>query len=230
MEIEIRRGADRPASTYDGVVSLHSFSFGSSYDPRNISFAELVAHNADTVQARHGYDTHPHRDTEIVTWVIEGALEHESTAGGGESAVLEPGTAQVLGAGSGVRHAEHAGEATTRFVQLWLPPDEPDLEPRVLREHLAPREGEWAWVPGVRSSRAKVGVARLTGGSALHVPDAEQTHLYVCSGEIRLADGEALAAGDALRVSRPRERTGDGVGDVPRLTGWGEVLLVAASR
>lgn len=220
MELEVRRGSDRFASTYDGIVSRHSFSFGAHYDPDNIAFGALLSHNEDTLDPHHGYDEHPHADLEIVTWVLDGALEHRSSVSGGDSALLEPGTVQVLGAGSGVTHSEIAGAVSTTFVQLWISPGETGLDPRVVRERLEMSAGaEWAWVPGIRNSRARVGLARLSQADAATLPQAQHSHLYVCSGSISLETGQTLVAGDTLRASQSGGLA---------LTGVGDVLLVSA--
>src|SRR5687767_9863095 len=99
MQVEVHRAADRFVTTYGGVVSRHSFSFGRHYDPLNVGFGTLVCHNDDELQPRRGYDEHPHRDLEIVTWVLQGELRHRDSAG--NSGVIVPGLVQVLSAGSG---------------------------------------------------------------------------------------------------------------------------------
>ena len=102
--IDVRRAAERFASETDRVTSRHSFSFGPHYDPDNVGYAVLVAHNDDLVAPGGGYDLHPHADLEIVTWVLEGSLVHEDSHG--HSGVVHPGTVQRLSAGSGVQHSE----------------------------------------------------------------------------------------------------------------------------
>ena len=127
--IDVRRAAERFATQTDRVTSRHSFSFGPHYDPGNVGHAVLVAHNDDVVAPGRGYDTHPHRDTEIVTWVLEGSLVHEDSHG--HSGVAHPGTVQRLSAGRGIRHSETNPdpEVPVHFVQMWVLPDEPGLEP-----------------------------------------------------------------------------------------------------
>lgn len=195
--MEIRRASDRFVSEYDGVVSRHSFSFGPHYDPRNVGFGMLVCHNDDVLQPRHGYDDHPHRDLEIVTWVLEGELWHGDSEG--HDAVTRPGDIQVLGAGTGVVHREHAGPGVTRFVQMWVRPDEPGLPTRYLHEPL-PLGDAWTTVPGVRNSRATLQAARLSAGTT-ELPAAPYLHLFVARGEAVLETEERLAAGDAVRAT-----------------------------
>jgi redox-sensitive bicupin YhaK (pirin superfamily) len=198
VELSIHRAADRPFTTYDGVVSRHSFSFGAHYDPANVGFGMLVCHNEDTLQPARGYDEHPHRELEIVTWVLEGELHHRDSTG--SSGVVVPGVVQVLSAGSGVVHAEHAGPGTTRFVQMWVRPDEPGRAPSYLQEE-APLDEGWLTVPGVRSSRAALHATRLFPERPALLPSAPFVHLFVCRGAISLESGEVLSVGDALRVS-----------------------------
>ncbi len=198
MQVSLHRAADRFVSSYDGVVSRHSFSFGDHYDPGNVGFGLLVCHNADTLPPNQGYDEHPHRDLEIVTWVLEGELHHRDSTDRGS--VTRPGQVQVLSAGSGVVHAEHAGAGTTRFVQMWVRPDEAGLAPRYLQQDL-PLADDWQAVPGIRSSRAALHAARLQPASSVLLPEAPAVHLYVCRGEVSVETGEVLGEGDALRVT-----------------------------
>lgn len=195
--LDIHRAADRRSTTYDGVVSRHSFSFGAHYDPTNVGFGVLVCNNDDSLQPRKGYDEHPHRDLEIVTWVLEGELHHRDSTG--SSGVVVPGTVQVLSAGSGIVHQEHAGPGVTRFVQMWVRPDEPGLPPSYVLEE-APLGDDWQTVPGVRSSRAALHATRLFPERPLLLPSAPFVHLFICRGAISLESGEVLSAGDALRV------------------------------
>ncbi|WP_205855971.1 pirin family protein, partial [Phytoactinopolyspora endophytica] len=153
--IVIMRGADRFVSAESGLTSRHSFSFGRHYDPGNVGFGLLVMNNDDVIEPDNGYPTHPHRDVEIVTWVLEGALVHRDSTGAG--GVIHPGLAQRLSAGRGVQHSEFndgglaredtdmAGEHVVdsrddtgpvatrrqplRFVQMWVPPDTPGVDP-----------------------------------------------------------------------------------------------------
>jgi quercetin 2,3-dioxygenase len=130
MGVVLYGGSHRFRTTEPDRTTRHSFSFGPHYDPANLGFGPLVAHNDDLVSPAGGYPDHPHRDLEIVTWVIDGALLHTDSLG--HRSVLGPGTLQVQSAGSGIRHAEIAdpGSGPTRFVQAWLRPDEPGLPPK----------------------------------------------------------------------------------------------------
>src|SRR3954447_555726 len=126
--IEVRRSGDRFVTVAAGRTTRHSFSFDRHYDPANVELGFLVCHNDDLVAPGHGYPTHPHRDLEIVTWVLAGGLRHEDSTG--EGGVVRPGLVQRLSAGRGVLHAEVTdGPEPVRFVQMWVRPDEPGLVP-----------------------------------------------------------------------------------------------------
>ncbi|NDL56979.1 pirin family protein [Phytoactinopolyspora mesophila] len=228
------RGIDRFVSSEPGLVSRHSFSFGRHYDPANVGFGMLVMNNDDVVQPGAGYATHPHRDVEIVTWVLEGALAHRDSTGAG--GVIHPGLAQRLGAGRGVVHSEFndapsssvAGEASSsgdrtptaplRFVQMWVPPDEPGMEPRYeqrdLRAELSggrlvvvasgmPRHAGEAAI-GLGQSSAAMHVAQLGDSCTdlgVTLPAAPFVHVYVARGVVQVEGVGQLGEGDAARMT-----------------------------
>src|SRR3954451_10944344 len=115
VSVEIRRGTGRFVDRGEGRETRHSFSFGEHYDPDNTRFGALVCHDDHRLRAGAGFAEHEHRDLEIVTWVLSGSLVHSD--GSGAMSLVTPGTAQLLSAGSGVRHAEVAGDdaGPTRF-------------------------------------------------------------------------------------------------------------------
>jgi quercetin 2,3-dioxygenase len=211
--IDVRRAAERFTTRADGLASRHSFSFGAHYDPGNVGFAVLVAHNDDVVEPGHGYDTHPHRDTEIVTWVLEGSLVHEDSYG--NAGVIRPGLAQRMSAGRGVLHSERndePGASTTRFVQMWLRPDTSGLDPSYEQHDvsLAPGAGLLPIVSGlagldaavrIHTSGAALHVARLDKGESLQLPDAPRLHLFVARGSVDLEAAGRLDEGDAARLA-----------------------------
>jgi redox-sensitive bicupin YhaK (pirin superfamily) len=214
--IDVRRAAERFATAGDGITSRHSFSFGAHYDPGNVGFAVLVAHNDDLVAPGHGYDPHPHRDTEIVTWVLEGSLVHEDSHG--NAGVIRPGLAQRMSAGRGVLHSERNDEpgadVTTRFVQMWLRPDESGLDPSYEQHDLAePLTRGAGLVPvasgiaeldaavRIHTSGAALHVARLDAGGTTDLPDAPRLHLFVARGSVDLEGAGRLDDGDAARIA-----------------------------
>lgn len=223
MAVEVWRAGGRFTTTADRLTSRHSFSFGTHYDPANVGHALLVAHNDDVVLPGGGYDTHPHQDLEIVTWVLEGALRHEDSRG--HDGLVVPGLAQRLSAGSGVLHAERndprstAGR-TVRFVQMWVLPDEPGGEPSYAQQDVGdalggggfltlasglPRDRAEAAVP-IRQRNAALQVARPAAGRAVALPDAPYLHLFVARGTAHLEDAGTLGEGDAARLTAAGER------------------------
>ncbi len=208
--IDVRRAADRSTTTTVGVTSRHSFAFGRHYDPGNVGFAVLVAHNEDRVAPGHGYDLHPHADLEIVTWVLEGSLVHTDSRGGASE--LHRGAVQLLSAGSGVVHSERndvpGTRTSTRFVQMWLRPDEAGLQPSYAQQEVP---GTGALVPlvsGIRgldaavrihTAGAALQVARLAPGESVSLPDATHLHVFVAGGAVRLEGAGVLGEGDAVR-------------------------------
>lgn len=178
--IEIRRAADRAVTTTPGVTTRHGFSSGAHYDPENLSFGRLVAHDLHVLAPGAGFDWHPHRALEIVSWVLSGVLIHD------DAQAIRPGMVQHLSAGSGVEHAErNGGDGELRFVQLWLlgEPGEPAYRAS---------ESRSLELPG-----AHFEALRLDG--RVSVPAAPFVHVYVAEGSATL-DGSTLGAGDEARI------------------------------
>ena len=127
--IEVRRADTRPHTRIDWLDSRHSFSFGRHYDPTTLGHGLLLVSNDDRVRAGTGFNTHPHQDMEIITWVLSGRLEHKDSEGNhGE---IYPGLAQRMSAGTGIWHSEmnpSAGE-DVHFVQMWVLPDTERIDP-----------------------------------------------------------------------------------------------------
>lgn len=213
MGLEIRRASDRFVTVAEGRRTQHSFSFGAHYDPGNVGFGPLVCHNDDRVEPGSGYDDHPHRDVEVVTWVLEGALSHRDSDG--RSGVVTPGRVQVMSAGSGIVHAERVapGAGPTRFVQTWVRPDEPGGVPSYAAADVDPGP-EWTpVVSGGSAEAAPIGtrgatlwVARPATGAELALPDVPHAHLFVAHGSATLDVGAEsspydLAEADAARLT-----------------------------
>lgn len=207
--IEIRTADGRFETRAEGRSTYHSFSFGGHYDPGNVGFASLVAHNDERLPPGTGYADHPHADTEIVSWVVSGALRHGSDVGSG---VLGPGSVQRLSAGSGVRHSEvsDGGPGVTRFVQTWVRPDVPGTPPGWSAATVDLGPG-WTCLAGsagvlpLGAAAASLHAASLSEGQRLRLPDAPALHLFVVSetpshgvalGERRLLDGDAARLHD----------------------------------
>lgn len=204
MGHELYAASTRSSTADEGRTTRHSFSFGTHYDPANLGFGPMVCHNDDVLQPGGGYPDHPHTDLEIVTWVLAGALVHTDPGGGRR--VVGPGQVQVLGAGAGIRHSEvgDAAAGPTRFVQVWVRPDEPGLPPRHEVVDTDPATGVLVPVaggdgPAVRTTGARLLVARLSPGDVVRLPESRRQHVFAATGAVTLA-GTRLGEGDALRV------------------------------
>jgi redox-sensitive bicupin YhaK (pirin superfamily) len=212
VSIEVRRAGDRFVTVESGRVTRHSFSFGPHYDPANLGFGLLVSHNDDLLDPGVGYPDHPHQETEIVTWVLSGALSHRDSFG--RSGVITPGQVQVMSAGTGIVHAEMAapGAGPTRFVQTWVRPDAWGAEPSYAAAEVSPG-ADWTAVASgaggggvlpIGSRGATLWVADAPEGATLAVPEVAQAHLFVATGAVALAGVEAdvaLLEGDAARLT-----------------------------
>ncbi|WP_243741072.1 pirin-like bicupin family protein [Streptomyces sp. 8K308] len=206
------RGGD-PAA---GIETRHAFSFAGFYDPDNVRFGPLTACNEERLAPGAGFPAHPHRDVEIVSWVLSGELTHEDEDG--TATVVRPGDLQRLTAGAGVRHVErNAGPEPLRFLQMWLIPAEPGGEPayEVVR-------GIGDDVPyALPRTPAVLRVRRLRDGERAAVGGGRLAYLHLASGAVELSGvgpPVALTAGDAARL------TGGGE-PVVRAAGGAELLL-----
>jgi hypothetical protein len=211
MTVEIRRARDRFHTQLDWLDSWHSFSFGPHYDPTNTHHGLLVVNNDDIVRAGGGFATHPHRDMEIVTWVLDGELAHRDSTG--TNGVIYPGLAQRMSAGTGIRHSEMNATSTAdvHLVQMWVLPDTNDIEPSYEQRDLSDALAQGGLVP-VASGQGHEGavrihqrdavlyVARLAPREAVTVPEAAHVHAYVALGSLALDDA-TLATGDGARLT-----------------------------
>ncbi|MFI1796215.1 pirin family protein [Streptomyces sp. NPDC020379] len=183
------RGGDPEA----GIETWHAFSFSGFYDPDNVRFGPLAACNEEHLAPGAGFAEHPHRDVEIVTWVVEGELTHEDSTG--RRAVVRPGDLQRFSAGSGARHSErNEGSAPLRFVQMWLTPSEADGEPSY---ELLPRVPDGAYP--LAGAEAVLHVRRLGAGEGGALPDGQWLYVHVVRGRARV-EGDVVSEGDALRL------------------------------
>lgn len=211
VPVEIRRASATFVDRERGRLTRHGFSFGPHYDPENVSFGPMVCHDDHLLSGGLGFPDHPHADLEIVTWVLRGALTHADSSG--HAATITPGTVQVLSAGGGVVHAETAAPdaGPTRFVQVWLTPDERGGPSSYATADVDLPDGELVCVASGRDDTAPVRlgtaaatfwVARLPAGATLAVPDAPRGHVYVASGALaRSSLAQPLAEGDAFRIT-----------------------------
>lgn len=224
-QFAIQRSKDRAFFDHGWLKTYHSFSFADYHDPNNSNWGALRVFNDDRVAAGEGFPTHPHRDMEIITYVLSGELEHKDSMG--NAGVVGPGGVQYMSAGTGVRHSEfnHAQDQPLHFIQMWVLPARAGLSPRYGQKDftLEERRNRFLLVAsGVVGESAPIelwqaatlGVARLEGGSLSHkFVSGRLGFLFVADGEIR-ANGETLREGDAVRIGGVDNVTVDGSGEV----------------
>ncbi|OKI49283.1 pirin family protein [Micromonospora sp. CB01531] len=219
---DIRRASDRFKTDIAWLDSKHSFSFGRHYDPANTHHGLLLVNNDDIVRPGTGFETHPHQDMEIVTWVMRGALVHQDSTG--HSGVIYPGLAQRMSAGRGILHSEKNDayrletdrpHEDVHFVQMWVVPDESGITPgyeqleigdELLSGRLVPVASGMDRHDGsaairIRNRYAALHAARLQPGQSVQLPDAPFLHLFVPRGTVRLEGSGPLATGDAVRFT-----------------------------
>lgn len=210
--IEIRRSGERFATRIDWLDSRHSFSFGRHYDPDNTNFGLLLVSNDDVVQPDTGFSTHPHRDMEIVTWVLDGELEHKDSEG--NIGLIYPGLAQRMSAGTGILHSEMNATdgAPVHFVQMWVVPDTERIKPGYAQLDINSELARGGLVPvasgrghdaaiSIRQDGAVLWAGRLGMGETITLPDSPFVHLYVAGGEVSGPDLGSLERGDAARIT-----------------------------
>lgn len=220
--LDIRRADDRPLTRNRWLHSRHSFSFAAHYNPSNTHHGLLLVNNDDVVAPGTGFDTHPHRDMEIVTWVLEGSLVHQDSTG--HSGVIYPGLAQRMSAGRGILHSEKndswtvSGERHSdpvHFIQMWVVPDEEGRTPGYQQleiDHELLSGGLVTIASGMPAHRdasaitignryAALHGARLVPGDSVELPDAPYLHVFSARGELNLEGAGDLGAGDAARIS-----------------------------
>jgi quercetin 2,3-dioxygenase len=211
-QIDIRRADDRFVTKIDWLDSKHSFSFGPHYDERNTHHGQLLVNNDDIVRAGTGFGTHPHRDMEIVTWVLSGELEHKDSEG--NHGVIVPGLAQRMSAGTGIRHSERNPSSTTdvHFMQMWVPPDTDGIDPGYEQLDVSAELASGGLVPiasgkqhdaaiRIHQRDAVLWAARLDANARVDVPDDRHVHVFVTRGSGELDPGGALSTGDAARLT-----------------------------
>jgi len=222
MTVDVRRADERFATRISWLDSKHSFSFGPHYDPSNTHHGLLLVNNDDVVDPGTGFETHPHRDMEIVTWVLRGSLVHQDSTG--HTGVIYPGLAQRMSAGTGILHSEKndswrlAGDEhrdPVHFVQMWVVPDgssrvpgyeQLEIDDAALRGGLVavasgmPRHADEAAIR-IGQRDAALYAARLAPGETVTVPEAAYVHVFVAAGVVALEGAADLAAGDAVRIT-----------------------------
>ena len=221
--VDVRRHDDRFKTQLGWLDSRHSFSFSRHYDPGNTHHGLLLVNNDDIVTPGRGFETHPHQDMEIVTWVLQGSLVHQDSTG--HSGLIYPGLAQRMSAGTGILHSEkndswrlQGGAQHTdpvHFIQMWVVPDENSISPgyeqveiddELLRGGLVPVASgmprhDGASAIRIKNKYAALYAARLRPGDAVELPEAPFLHLFIARGAVTLEGAGLLGAGDAVRFT-----------------------------
>jgi len=210
--IQIRKAGERGRSRLSWLESYHTFSFGQYYDPQHQGFRVLRVINEDRVQPGQGFGTHSHRDMEIISYVLDGALEHRDSLGNGS--VIRPGDVQLMRAGTGVTHSEYnpSSEDLVHFLQIWIFPDEQGLAPAYEQCHF-PVEARRNGLRLIVSPDGRDGSLRMHQDAELYATVLESgqsvTHelvggrhawVQVIRGRIRL-NGLSLQEGDGAAIS-----------------------------
>ena len=211
--IEIRKAGERFRTKIAWLDGRHSFSFGGHYDATNTHHGLLLVSNEDRIKPGTGFMTHPHRDMEIVTWMLSGEIEHKDSEG--NQGLIYPGLAQRMSAGTGIYHSEMnaAKGAQAHLVQMWVLPDTESIKPGYeqldINAELA-KGGLVAVASGnkdlaairIRQKDATLWAGRLKAGESIAVPQASHAHLFVAKGSGALAGAGELEQGDAARLVR----------------------------
>ncbi|MFT7772132.1 pirin family protein [Roseateles sp.] len=227
--LDIRKADDRGRANHGWLQSRHTFSFGNYRDPRQQGFSDLLVINDDRVAPAQGFGTHGHRDMEIFSYVLEGALEHKDSMGTGS--VIRPGDVQIMSAGTGVRHSEfnHSAQEPVHFLQIWLMTNEPGALPRYqearfdeagkrgrLRLIIAPdgtggtngtngtngtagKEGTDGALAVRQDARVYAGLFDGAEAATLELGPDRHAYVHVARGSLDV-NGERLAEGDGARI------------------------------
>ncbi len=220
--VDVRRADERFATRISWLDSKHSFSFGHHHDARNTHHGLLLVNNDDIVEPGAGFETHPHHDMEIVTWVMQGSLVHQDSTG--HNGVIYPALAQRMSAGTGILHSERNDSwrlegaehrDPVHFVQMWVVPEENGIVPGYEQLEIDDAALSGGLVPvasgmpehrdvaaiKIRNRYAALHAARLEPGRTVELPDAPFMHLFVPRGVVALEDAGELNSGDAVRFT-----------------------------
>jgi redox-sensitive bicupin YhaK (pirin superfamily) len=209
--ITVRKSDERGFADHGWLKSAHSFSFADYYDPKHMGFGNLRVINEDRIAPGTGFGTHGHRDMEIISYVLEGALGHKDNMGNG-TAIL-PGDVQRMSAGRGVLHSEHnhAANETTHFLQIWIEPAVRGIEPGYEQKHFSAddKRGRLRLVASPDASEgsvtihadAKLYAGLLDGSDTAQLPldPARKAYVHLVRGDLRV-NGQRLTAGDAAQL------------------------------
>jgi quercetin 2,3-dioxygenase len=209
--LTLRKSEDRGHANHGWLDSYHSFSFASYHDPEHMGYGPLRVINEDRVQAGAGFGTHGHRDMEIISYVLDGALAHQDSMGNGSAIV--PGDVQRMSAGSGVRHSEHnhSQSGTTHFLQIWIEPKFTGIKPSYEQKHFSADEkrgrlrlivspdGRDGSVSMNQDAFLHAGLFDGTESAELTIAVSRRGYVHVARGSVSV-NGQHLRAGDALKT------------------------------
>jgi redox-sensitive bicupin YhaK (pirin superfamily) len=217
--ITLRKSGDRGHADHGWLKSFHSFSFADYYDPAHMGVGNLRVINEDRIAPGTGFGTHGHRDMEIVSYVLDGALAHKDSMGNGQAGaqnagVIRPGDVQRMSAGTGVQHSEfnHAADRATHFLQIWIQPAQRGIAPGYEQKHFdaAAKRGRLALVASPDGRDGSVTIhadAALRAGlfdgderAELELDSTRLSYVHAVRGALRV-NGHALGAGDALTLA-----------------------------
>lgn len=212
QNLTVRKGHDRGYANHGWLQSYHSFSFAEYYDPEHMHFSVLRVINDDTVAAGKGFGTHPHRDMEIITYMLHGELQHKDSIGNG--AVIKAGDVQRMTAGTGIVHSEFNASHTdsVHFLQIWILPEHFNLQPGYEDKHFtaAQKLNRWCLIAAKDNNTAALKVHQdMQLYATILNTDAELTYLanenrslylHVAIGKVEVG-GQKLTAGDALMLN-----------------------------
>jgi redox-sensitive bicupin YhaK (pirin superfamily) len=211
--LQIRKSEERGIANFGWLDSRHSFSFGHYYDANHVGFGPLLVINEDKVTPAQGFGTHGHRDMEIISYVLSGALEHKDSMGNGS--VLHYGDVQRMSAGTGVRHSEfnHSPSEGVHFLQIWVQPNQVGIAPSYEEKHFPP-ESKTNTLRLIASSDGREGsvlihqdasiYATILDGSAdleHKLAAGRQAYVHVIRGTVTV-NGTPLKGGDALKITQ----------------------------
>jgi redox-sensitive bicupin YhaK (pirin superfamily) len=207
---ELRLARERGHANHGWLDSWHTFSFADYYDPEHMGYGPLRVINEDRIQEGSGFGAHAHRDMEIITYVLEGAIAHKDSIGTGSTIV--PGDVQRMSAGTGVRHSEYnAHQGETHFLQIWIEPDATGIAPSYEQKHFSPEEkrGRLRLIASPDGRDGSLGMkqdamvyAGLFDGAQraeLELGAGRKGYVHVARGSATV-NGHALSAGDALKT------------------------------
>ena len=214
--LTLRKASERGAANHGWLKSFHTFSFANYWNPKEQGFSDLLVINDDRVAAGKGFGQHPHRDMEIFSYVLEGALEHKDTLGTGS--VIRPGDVQLMSAGSGVAHSEfnHSQTRGVHFLQIWIVPDRKGVAPRYQQRHFSAEEkrgclraiitpdGADGSLSVYQDARVYAGLFDGAEQQRFVLPENRFAYVHVARGALHI-NGQRLVAGDAVKLRQVRE-------------------------